>query len=193
MPWEKQFNVDDALDRATSMFWTVGYEATSMTDLLKSMGINRGSFYDTFNSKHDVMLAVLRRYDANNRRALLASLPQGRTPRETLIALFRALIDVSRDPHSCQGCFLVNAALELAPRDAEVAEVVHSAFADNQRFFREQIEAGQALGEISNDFNADDLSCMLVTQYAGILVLVRAGSPQAVLDGAVKQIEQILR
>jgi TetR/AcrR family transcriptional repressor of nem operon len=192
MPWKKQFNVDDALDRAKNTFWTVGYEATSMTDLLKSMGINRGSFYDTFKSKHDVMLAVLRRYDTNNRKALLAALPQGRTPRETLVTMFRAAIDPSRDPNVCQGCFLVNSALELSPSDPEVAEIVRNAFADNQRFFREQIEASQELGEISNDVDPETLASLLTTQNVGLMVLVRAGSPQSVLDAAVEQIEKLL-
>ncbi len=192
MPWEKQFDVDEALERAKNTFWTVGYEAASMSDLLKSMGINRGSFYDTFKSKHDLMLTVLRRYDANERRVLLEAVKLDRTPREALVALFRALVDDTRGPLSHQGCFLVNVALELSPSDPEVAEIVQIAFADNEQFFLEQIRAGQQTGEIPTDLGAEELSCMLITQYVGLMVLVRAGSPQTVLDAAVEQLEKIL-
>lgn len=193
MPWEKQFDVDEALERAKNTFWTVGYEAASMSDLLKSMGINRGSFYDTFKSKYDLMLTVLRRYDANERRVLLEAVKLDRTPREALVALFRALVDDTRGPLSRQGCFLVNAALELSPSDPEVAEIVQNAFADNERFFLEQIRAGQQTGEIPTDLDVEEMACLLVTQYAGLMVLVRAGSPQTVLDGAVRQAEKLLR
>ena len=192
MPWEKQFDVDEALERAKNTFWTVGYEAASMSDLLKSMGINRGSFYDTFKSKHDLMLTVLRRYDANERRVLLEAVKQNRTPREALVALFRALVDDTRGPLSRRGCFLVNAALELSPSDPEVAEIVQNAFADNERFFLEQIRAGQQTGEIPTELDAEEMACLLVAQYAGLMVLVRAGSPQPVLDAAVEQLEKIL-
>ena len=48
MPRTKAFDVTDALDKAKDYFWAHGYESTSMDDLLKAMGINRGSFYDTY-------------------------------------------------------------------------------------------------------------------------------------------------
>lgn len=192
MPWEKQFDVDEALERAKKTFWTVGYEAASMSDLLKSMGINRGSFYDTFKSKHDLMLTVLRRYDANERRVLLEAVKHDRTAREALVALFRALVDDTRGPLSRQGCFLVNAALELSPSDSDVAEIVQIAFDDNEQFFLEQIRAGQQEGEISPEVDCEATACLLLAQYAGLMVLVRAGSPQPVLDAAVGQVEKLL-
>jgi TetR/AcrR family transcriptional repressor of nem operon len=192
MPWKKQFDVDEALERAKNTFWTVGYEAASINDLLTSMGINRASFYDTFKSKHDLMLTVLWRYDANERRVLLEAVKLDRTPREALVALFRALVDDTRGPLSRQGCFLVNAALELSPSDPDVAEIVEIAFADNEQFFMEQIRAGQQAGEISSEVDCEATACLLLAQYAGLMVLVRAGSPQPVLDAAVGQVEKLL-
>ena len=44
MPWEKTFDIDDAIARATEVFWAKGYEATSLADLLQAIGINKGSF-----------------------------------------------------------------------------------------------------------------------------------------------------
>jgi len=44
----RQFDRDTALERAMDTFWTKGYGASSVQDLLDAMGINRGSMYDTF-------------------------------------------------------------------------------------------------------------------------------------------------
>ncbi|MBU1212205.1 MAG: TetR/AcrR family transcriptional regulator, partial [Alphaproteobacteria bacterium] len=43
MPWEKQFDKQAALDKALQAFWSRGYEATSMQELVDCTGVNRGS------------------------------------------------------------------------------------------------------------------------------------------------------
>ena len=62
MPWEKQFDQNETLELAMRAFWSGGYEGTSMTELLESMGIQKGSFYATYGSKHQVLIDALEAY-----------------------------------------------------------------------------------------------------------------------------------
>jgi TetR/AcrR family transcriptional repressor of nem operon len=48
----REFNVVVARDAAMQLFWTQGYEATSLNDLLSAMNLSKSSFYQTFESKH---------------------------------------------------------------------------------------------------------------------------------------------
>lgn len=192
MPWEKQFDVDEALERAMHTFWAQGYEATSMDVLLKRMGINRGSFYATFRSKRDVMLRALRRYDARNRDAVMRGIAEGRSPRAAVSMILRGLIDGSRFPQGRHGCFLVNAALELAPKDKDVARIVRRGFAELEDFFAELVRQGQKAGEIPKKLNAAQAGRALMNQLVGLMVQVRAGAPKPMLESLVKQAEQLL-
>lgn len=192
MPWEKQFDVDEALDRAKDTFWAKGYEATSMNLLLKRMGINRGSFYDTFQSKRDVLIRALRQYDARNRTALLRAAAAGKPPREAIAAIFRGAIDGSRGPQSRHGCLLVNSALEVAPKDAEAARIVRDGFRDIERLFTQLIRQGQRTGEIRKDLDAEGTGRILLSQLVGLMVLVRAGASKPVLKSVVEQVERLL-
>src|SRR2546421_1155785 len=58
----KEFDRDEALQKAMEVFWSRGYEAASIQELVKQMGINRQSLYDTFGDKHALYLAALDRY-----------------------------------------------------------------------------------------------------------------------------------
>ena len=58
----REFDVDEVLDRATELFWTRGYEATSVQELVDTLGVNRASLYATFGDKAQLFAAVLDRY-----------------------------------------------------------------------------------------------------------------------------------
>ena len=92
MPWEKQFDVDQALGKAMQAFWAHGYAATSTQDLVETMGINRGSLYATFGNKRSLFIQVLRRYDAVYREGWVAELVVSASGRDAVTGAFEAVI-----------------------------------------------------------------------------------------------------
>lgn len=58
----KAFDEDAVLDRAAELFWTQGYEATSISDLEERLGVGRQSLYDTFGDKRRLFLRAIERY-----------------------------------------------------------------------------------------------------------------------------------
>ncbi len=63
MPWGKNYNEAQVLEKAMHAFWARGYEATSMQDLVEATGINRGSIYAAYTNKHTLFMSALRHYD----------------------------------------------------------------------------------------------------------------------------------
>ena len=55
-----EFDYDQALERATRLFWRDGYAGTSLRDLLKVIGIGEGSFYNTLKSKKRLYIECLK-------------------------------------------------------------------------------------------------------------------------------------
>ena len=58
----RQFDVDEALDRALEVFWARGYEGATLLELTSAMGINRPSLYAAFGNKEQLFRKVLDRY-----------------------------------------------------------------------------------------------------------------------------------
>ncbi len=61
----KQFNEDQALEQALQVFWRKGYGATSMPDLAKATGVQRGSLYHAYGDKQNIFLLAFARYQRN--------------------------------------------------------------------------------------------------------------------------------
>ncbi|MYM70573.1 TetR family transcriptional regulator [Pseudoduganella sp. FT55W] len=58
----KQFNEDQALERAMHVFWRRGYGATSMQELAQATGVLRGSLYHAYGDKQNIFLLAFARY-----------------------------------------------------------------------------------------------------------------------------------
>ena len=58
----REFERDDALDKAMQLFWLQGYEATGVADLCSHMGVGRQSLYNTFGDKESLFIEALRYY-----------------------------------------------------------------------------------------------------------------------------------
>jgi len=125
----REFDEDEVLDAALQTFRRKGYEATTLPDLLEATGLARQSLYNAFGGKREIFLGSLRRYAAaehDKMAAILQSLPI----REAIAAIFESVL---RGAERECGCFLVNAASELLPRDPEVGRVVASAMARQEK------------------------------------------------------------
>lgn len=189
MPWEKNFDVPQTLNKAMRVFWSRGYEATSIQDLVDEMGINRGSMYSTFGDKRSLFIAALRMYDSEYRRAQLFAIERKHRGKAGIRALFDGWIETVMNDPEHGGCFLTNTALELATHDPEIGALVAQSQADIEDFFRRLIRQGQELGEIPAQRDVNELARTLLAMLVGLLVLGRSRPEPALLhsisEGAI--------
>lgn len=181
MPWEKNFDTQETLEKAMQAFWVRGYAATSIQDLVDCTGVNRASLYATYGDKRAMFLAALRLYDKDVRRARLSALER-LGPRRAIEKLFRDFIERSQTDRICRGCFLTNTALELAAHDAEVRHIVAESQADIEAFFRRVLTKGQAQGQFRPEIDATIAARGLLASVLGFLVLLRSRPDPEVLN-----------
>ena len=191
MPWEKKYDDADLLEKAARAFWSRGYEATSMADLVAATGVNRGSIYSAFTDKRGLFRQALRHYDEIYRSRHLAELLMAHPPREAILAAFRGAIDAPADLPP--GCLVVNSALELSPHDPAIARDVHESLEGLRSFFADRVTAARADGTLPAGEPAGSIADSLLALFLGVRVMARAGlagdAGQRVLD----QVEALLR
>ena len=115
----RQFDADEALDRALEVFWTRGYEGATLPELTKAMGINRPSLYAAFGNKEQLFRKALERYQTG-RMSFLAEALRKPTARAVVEAIFAGFVRMQRDCDNARGCLTVSGALAAG----EAAETV---------------------------------------------------------------------
>lgn len=187
MPWEKTFEVQDAVDKAMHVFWAKGYVDTSIADLLEATGLKRSSLYNAFGGKRDLFVKALRKYDRENRRATLSQLETIEKPHQVIQTLFEGLVQEALSDPDQKGCLLVNTSLELPTHDKEVQTIVKTGLREFEAFLQRQIELGQARSELPESINPQETAKALVALITGIRVLSRGAFEEASLRAVATQ------
>src|ERR687894_2331328 len=147
MARHKEFNRDEALGRAMEVFWSRGYEAASVGELVRHMGIQRQSLYDTFGDKHSLYLQALDRYREVEGRKMFELLGRPGPVKRALRQLFEGVVEASLGGER-RGCFVGNATSELAGRCRETAEKACGNMAAAEEALYRALLPGQRGGEI---------------------------------------------
>jgi TetR/AcrR family transcriptional repressor of nem operon len=175
------------------VFWTKGYEHTSMQDLLGAMDLSKSSLYQAFGSKQGLFRRCIARYadqlTAHLRQAL-AEAPSGHAFIETF--LYSVLQDVEGD-RARRGCLVMNTASELAQSEPPIAEDVAVSIARFRRALRAAVERAQREGDIDPRRDAATLAAFLVSTMSGLKVQAKAGADADTLKGIIEVALKALR
>ena len=146
----REFDPDTVLERAMTVFWSKGYEATSLDDLCDATRLNRSSLYATFGDKRALFLETLDRYgDRSVERVSALSRP---VPiREALAAYLADMIDGIIAGPGRIGCFIGNCAAEVAGHDREVASRVQRNLSRIEAVLRGAFAQAKERGELPRE------------------------------------------
>lgn len=122
-PRPRSFDENVALARAKDIFWQKGFEATSMQNLVDHMQIGRQSLYNTFGDKHTLYMRALKLYDETSHDEALGRLSEESAGLDAIKAFLSDIVAGLSSQEDRRACFMINAILELAPRDEEVRAV----------------------------------------------------------------------
>jgi TetR/AcrR family transcriptional repressor of nem operon len=186
MARHKEFDRDEALQKAMEVFWSRGYEAASMQDLVKHMGINRQSLYDTFGDKHTLYLRALDHYREVEGRKVFTLLAQPGSVKKSVRQLFEGVVEGSLCDRERRGCFMGNAMSELAGRCKETAKRTCSNMAATEEAFYRTLLRGKKQGELKHVRDLRAVARFLYSSLQGLSLMAKATQDRKKLDDVVK-------
>ncbi len=192
MARKKEFDKDEVLAKAMMTFWRYGYEGTSMQNLVESMGINRGSLYDTFGDKRSLFLEAIAYYQNTVIKQMLAALKAEDASKQTIVNLFQNLVTKAVEQNHYFGCLITNTAIELCPHDAQTQRRVDTNFHNVTNAFKQALSKAQAKGEIAKDCNITSIAQYFTSSLQGLQVITKVNRDRKTLNSIVSVILSVL-
>jgi AcrR family transcriptional regulator len=173
----RQFNVDEALDRALEVFWARGYEGTTLPELTKAMGINRPSLYAAFGNKEQLFRKALERYQTGPMSFLTEALKEP-TARAAAEAIFSGFIRMQRNRAKARGCLVVSGALASGDEAETVRQELARLRQSIVAVFRKRFERAVEDGDLPKGTDCATLGRYIATVLNGLAVQAASGTPE---------------
>jgi TetR/AcrR family transcriptional regulator, transcriptional repressor for nem operon len=186
MPNEVLFNEEEALQKATILFWLKGYNGTSMDELTKATGLSRSSIYNSFGTKHNLFIKCLNYYKQNQYAHITLSLHKANTPLKKIQLIFRIAIDDLIKDKDNKGCLIINTTAELANLENKIAVFVKKNMEDFENLFQQLIKDGQQIGEINKTLSPLAAARHLYNCLVGLKIIAQITNDKRTLEDIAK-------
>ena len=183
----KEFDTEEVLDKAITLFWDKGYNACSIQDVVDGLGLSRSSIYETFGDKRQLFLAALKKYQVAGMDALRREMENSTDIRQSITRLFESILPCNLKDPLQKGCFMVNTGIELAPHDPEIAELITKNRRETEETLAAAIRRGQENGQLSTRQDPMSVARYIYVNLSGL----RVTSSSGVFD--TEAMEQIIR
>ncbi|MPQ71655.1 MULTISPECIES: TetR/AcrR family transcriptional regulator [unclassified Pseudomonas] len=175
----RSFDEAGALEKATQVFRSKGYDGVTIDDLVAGMGVGRPSLYAVFGDKRTIFLRTLRAY-AEKKGALAAkALLSPGTLRDSLTSFLRQAVESATEKGSAPGCLLVCVAPLV--NDPEVRQFLQNAGAGAVTLVEGRFRDGISAGEIPSDFPVTARAIQVTDLARGLTMRAQMGTPRTTL------------
>lgn len=169
-------NREKILEAGFRLFYERGFEATGIQEITTASGVPKGSFYNYFSSKTDFASGVLQLYGERQSEYLRHNLIEGDgSPLGRLKSLFETWT-VQFFEEEGRGCLAGNLCQELANNGGAFQATLAGVMNELESFYVSAIRAAQEAGEVSEDFDAEDIGAFLFNGWQGAMLRAKATS-----------------
>ena len=182
----REFDRDEALQRAMELFWSLGYEGTTLADLQKAMGgITAPSFYSAFGSKEALFREAVELYKKTQGAPVGEALAEGATARTSIEGMLRAAVESVCGQGKPRGCLMVLGAMNCMPANKGVEDFMRDQRALRGRFIRQRLQRGVAEGDVPSGTDLHALVSFYTSIVDGMAIRAKDGASRKSLDAIV--------
>src|ERR1700674_1229198 len=187
----RSFDESEALERATQVFWSKGYDGATIDDLVAGMRVGRPSLYAIFGDKQALFMRCLQRYAERKGAGAVKALLGPRDVRDAVRGLLRYSVESATVEGSAWGCLIVCVAPLV--NDELVRDVIKRASDDTLALVERRLHQAVEAGELPSNFPICTRAKQVLDLSRGLTVRARsAASRDELLEDAESAADLVL-
>lgn len=181
------------VERAAPVFNTRGYFGTSMSDLVRETGLEKGGIYNHFSGKEELAVEAFDYAVGIMRERFREALEGCEVTLERLFAVIDVLGGLADDPPVAGGCPILNTAVESDDTNPELKERARRAMTDWQRLIGSITKRGVEGRELPPGTDPYKMASVVTATLEGAVMLSKLYDDSAHMHRAVDHLKEHLR
>ncbi|UUP17812.1 TetR/AcrR family transcriptional regulator [Nitratireductor thuwali] len=188
----REFDRDEALEKARNLFWRRGYEAISFADLQAELRLAPARIYAAFGSKEDLFRAAVDHYRNKEGGFASRALAEEPTAHGAIERLLRDAVSSFYLPGRPLGCMVVSAATNCAKSNEGVLHWLAELRLERIEAIADRLRDGITAGELRPETDVQVLADYYAAMLNGLSVQARDGVPKRRLLAFIPQAMKLL-
>lgn len=181
------------VERSAPVFNTNGYFGTSMSDLVRKTGLEKGGIYNHFASKEELALETFEFAVGIMRERYREALSNREGALELLFAVIDVLGGLVENPPVAGGCPILNTAIEADDTNPPLKEKAREAMSGWHRLIGKITKDGVESGELSSQADPYEMASIITSTLEGALMLSKLFDNPIHMKRAVEHLKGHLR
>ncbi|WP_375507240.1 TetR family transcriptional regulator C-terminal domain-containing protein [uncultured Nostoc sp.] len=180
------------LHQAAELFNQQGYAGSSMSDIMRVTGLQKGGIYNHFQSKDDLALQAFDFAIARIHQHTRFALRSKRQAVERLQAIIGVFSSFTENPPIKGGCPLLNTAVESDDAHPALRERTQQAMNSWLHLIRRIVETGIKKGEIRPEVSADEIATIIIATLEGAVMMSKLYGDSIHMHRVINHLNQYL-
>lgn len=183
-----------ALDAAMKAFWTKGYDATSLSDLVVATGMAKPGLYATFGDKQEIFKKSLENYVRSRGQPLIGKLMKSdKTAKEAFKDFYRGMVDGFFEEDMPDGCFLADTLVKSKNNEPSISELANMFQDFRKAKFCDYLTLAKRNGLLAQENDSERLADYFSAQAITLPVMHKTGATKRNLYMFIDTVITIIR
>jgi TetR/AcrR family transcriptional regulator, copper-responsive repressor len=174
------YNEQVVLAQAIKIFWTRGYAATSIADLVAATGLSRSSLYQRFGDKDGLFAEALELYHSRVLARMKSVAAQH--PGNPIEAILRDFAPANASAIRPAGCFVARSCVEIPALPEPLQEAARKYVGEQHACFVDVLRKQIKQGELPPASDTKSLGWYYLGVFHAVLNLPQAGATRKNVD-----------